>query len=335
MCGRNQITGTNKTDETPLVRKNGWNQPVNGLQVFSWILLVYFAVLFYAVEGIALTRFWWPVAFTIVSVCYVINVTFHVLATTINPADDNSLKWKKSSKPAAKFDRKKHRHVIENSYCHICEANVGDKSKHCSACNKCVSVFDHHCKWLNNCVGEKNYRYFVATIVSAILGSIAMVVISFYVFIKSIPYVSSNGASIIGTEYVWWRTSVAVAVVMLIFIALKIFFLVTAVILFVQLLLFHAMLNYRNITTYEYVMRNEKRKVEKKAKAKESDASSDDGAFCNEPIGIASETQRFQTRRRSLSTTLDSSMTNDMTSSTVRGFPTLSMTSATSFDSFF
>lgn len=37
--------------------------------------------------------------------------------------------------------------------CQICNANIGERTKHCGDCNRCVAVFDHHCKWLNNCIG--------------------------------------------------------------------------------------------------------------------------------------------------------------------------------------
>jgi predicted amidophosphoribosyltransferase len=54
-------------------------------------------------------------------------------------------------------------------YCSICDAEISKNSKHCRACDKCVAGFDHHCRWLNNCVGKKNYRLFVASMLSALL----------------------------------------------------------------------------------------------------------------------------------------------------------------------
>jgi hypothetical protein len=99
-------------------------------------------------------------ALAINGVIFVFHFIIHLLSMSIDPADQNVIEKYKQTKNRIgnSFDRTKHRHVIENQFCYICEVNVGPKSKHCSVCNKCVSDFDHHCKWLNNCVGGKNYR---------------------------------------------------------------------------------------------------------------------------------------------------------------------------------
>ena len=48
-----------------------------------------------------------------------------IWATTIDPGDDNSiLRNKQVDKQRPIFDRSIHPHVIENSYCHICEVSV-------------------------------------------------------------------------------------------------------------------------------------------------------------------------------------------------------------------
>ena len=47
-----------------------------------------------------------------------------LIATSINPADDNSLHRNNDQKPRPVFNRSLHKHVIEQGYCHICEVNV-------------------------------------------------------------------------------------------------------------------------------------------------------------------------------------------------------------------
>ncbi|MCO5614234.1 hypothetical protein L7F22_068514 [Adiantum nelumboides] len=56
----------------------------------------------------------------------------------------------------------------EMLYCSLCKVEISMNSKHCRVCDKCIDGFDHHCRWLNNCVGRKNYKDFVALMVSGI-----------------------------------------------------------------------------------------------------------------------------------------------------------------------
>lgn len=52
----------------------------------------------------------------------VAHAVSHIVASTINPADEAVIQ--KNSKQPAKFDRRKHKHVIENMHCYICEVDV-------------------------------------------------------------------------------------------------------------------------------------------------------------------------------------------------------------------
>lgn len=103
----------------------------------------------------------------------------------INPGEDT-----KSIKRIQPFNTQKHRHVIENQYCNICNIIVSHKAKHCRQCNKCITHFDHHCVWLNNCIGKKNYKYFFISIIFAFIGSLLIFIISLiqfsYSFINNI-----------------------------------------------------------------------------------------------------------------------------------------------------
>lgn len=53
---------------------------------------------------------------------YFIHLVYHFLALTLDPAD--LAVRKKGIFPKHSFDQTKHKHVIENSYCYICETEV-------------------------------------------------------------------------------------------------------------------------------------------------------------------------------------------------------------------
>lgn len=56
------------------------------------------------------------------------------------------------------------------------------ESRHCRLCDKCVAVFDHHCKWLNNCVGQKNYKYFLGSVIGATTLLALQIALGVYLF---------------------------------------------------------------------------------------------------------------------------------------------------------
>lgn len=178
----NPTTNFDNQQQQEFVRYNGWNRPFHYYQLIGWTIYILFGFInfFLLIPNISFTspssssmidNYLLPFLLLFNLFIYLIHFFTHIIASTINPIDDNVLaKYfdhhhqhnnnnNNQLKPK-KFDRNKHAHVIENQFCYICESIVGVKSKHCSLCNKCIENFDHHCKWLNNCVGGKNYRYF-------------------------------------------------------------------------------------------------------------------------------------------------------------------------------
>ncbi|XP_014778078.1 palmitoyltransferase ZDHHC11 [Octopus bimaculoides] len=163
-------------------RLNGWSLPPHPLQFVAWGTFIFLGIFFFTTMVPALVKEVQPYMYCSVGVLFTVHFFINVIATSINPADENVLK-RLQAVPKS-FDRNQHKHVIENQHCHICEVDVCHKSKHCSDCNKCVAEFDHHCIWLNNCVGRRNYKWFFMTVCTALSGILSIFVISLLEFIS-------------------------------------------------------------------------------------------------------------------------------------------------------
>jgi palmitoyltransferase len=58
----------------------------------------------------------------VTGIALVAHAVSHIVASTINPADPAVIQ--KSNKSQGRFDRNRHKHVIENMHCYICEVDV-------------------------------------------------------------------------------------------------------------------------------------------------------------------------------------------------------------------
>lgn len=66
-------------------------------------------------------------------------------------------------------DLKVREESVHTKYCLTCKTYRPPRSSHCKMCDNCVDGCDHHCQWVNNCVGRRNYTFFFAFLVSAVL----------------------------------------------------------------------------------------------------------------------------------------------------------------------
>ncbi|XP_041846582.1 LOW QUALITY PROTEIN: palmitoyltransferase ZDHHC1 [Melanotaenia boesemani] len=248
-------------------RTNGWTWPPHPFQLLAWTLYIYFAVTGLGVFVPLLPAHWIPAGYICTGIMFTCHLCVHVMAVSVDPADRN-VKMKSSRGPLPVFDRSKHAHVIENCHCYLCQVDVGAKSKHCSACNKCVSEFDHHCRWLNNCVGSQNYRFFLHSVVSALLGVCLVLVFAFYVFIEFFldpSKLRTDKHFLVRNETgVWFvflpvaplRSSAAVIPGLA---AVTIALGLLSSVLLCHLLCFHLYLMWNRLSTYEYIVRQRHR----------------------------------------------------------------------------
>ncbi|XP_049572968.1 palmitoyltransferase ZDHHC1 isoform X2 [Syngnathus scovelli] len=144
----------------------------------------------------------------------------------------------------------------------LCVRFRGPKSKHCSACNKCVADFDHHCRWLNNCVGSRNYKLFLCSVVSAVLGVCVLLAVSSYVLIRFFwepddPGVDKHSRAPNRTTTSPFPSPPLSAVPALAAVTGALALL--ACVLLCHLLLFHFYLMWNRLSTYEYIVRQRHR----------------------------------------------------------------------------
>uniref|UniRef100_A0A672TNA7 Palmitoyltransferase n=1 Tax=Strigops habroptila TaxID=2489341 RepID=A0A672TNA7_STRHB len=274
-------------------RRNGWSWPLHLFQVTGWLLCLFFALVGFGILVPLLPRYWLPAAYICPGVCFIYHLVVHLTAVSIDPADAN-VRAKNYLGPLATFSRNQHAHVIENHHCHVCDVNVGAKSKHCGTCNKCVCGFDHHCKWLNNCVGERNYWLFLNSVLSAILGLGLLLLIACYVFVEFFidPMVlrSDQHFDALKNQTDRWFVFLPAAPVETrapaILITTGIFILLSlmTVVLLGHLLIFHIYLMRNKLTTYEYILQHRFRQdAEELDNQQESGSYQEAGIFSGNP----------------------------------------------------
>ncbi|KAL4103073.1 hypothetical protein PRIC1_006810 [Phytophthora ramorum] len=246
------------------MRKNGWEPPFHVLQLATWVVFPAVMALFFA--------FYTPIITTtpsiILSVAYaaacLVTVASVAMCTGTDPSDDCIMR------PSTMADARDSR-PDNRVYCNVCMKYVNNQSRHCRLCDKCVDVFDHHCKWLNNCVGKKNYRFFLGSVVGASVFLAVQIAVGIYLVVElytneddvkahsATSYGCSTqkddvkGLCVDGQYHLSLQALRIIHIVLLAFLSPWLF-------MIGQLALFHFHLCMENITTYDYIVRQRKRK---------------------------------------------------------------------------
>lgn len=255
------------------MRRNGFEKPLNPMQVGTWALLplLLLQFLFFASPILPIAA---SIPCTIVIFACGVTASYYTYWVCITNPIDSRLQRHLNEQEGASGDLHDNNNVdgggvddSDTKFCWVCSIDVHQLSMHCKFCNKCVGTFDHHCHWLNTCIGKANYEYFFKAIgntLSLVIvhGSIlAGLVISFFVQ-YSIAQKGIEGSNlllpILDRSNQWFNANAAifVAIVNLAFVIGD----VVCVILLGQLILFHIKLRKEGITTYAYIVRDGQRK---------------------------------------------------------------------------
>ena len=237
----NQII-TNKNSK--FYKINGFSLPLDIHQVFTWILLLLNIIVFYyyIIEEINNIYPKEIKIFLLIihSFLLIIILIFGFLSTYIDPSDPL---LKKEIMKKNKIQRNKEHYILEISrnfpFCLICCSNIHSTSKHCKKCDKCIKNFDHHCNWLNNCIGKYNYGYFYLLCFVIILYCLINSICGIYLFFKANNKRKKNYKLII--------------------IILGSLINFGVLLNFICLFTYHSYFIFKGITTYEYILRKEKK----------------------------------------------------------------------------
>lgn len=242
------------------MRKNGWKMPFHALQLVTWVVFPVIMALFFAFYTPVLEETASIVASIVYALACVVTTVSVVICTGTDPADDCVLRPSTNGRGD------------DQVYCNVCMKYVHNESRHCRLCDKCVAVFDHHCKWLNNCVGQKNYRYFLGSVIGATVFLAIQIAVGIFVLVScytSSDTMSKRLASSFGcSSGVDENTDLcsdddyhvslnALRVIHIVMLA----FLVPWLFMIGQLTMFHFQLCYEGITTYDYIVQQRKRKM--------------------------------------------------------------------------
>ncbi|CAD8186225.1 unnamed protein product [Paramecium octaurelia] len=235
------------------INKNGCTQLPTFYQLITYLL--YFPNILNCFFLISLLDYS-AIHFTILGILTLMSLISSVKTTLSRPIDKFIIQQYKAQTQGQQFDNVSNK--LE-SFCEICIAYVQENTKHCRNCDRCCQGFDHHCKWINNCVGNLNYKLFIFMITSTLF----LFMYTMIIYISIIVLYQTNYETLLidnelqkfhFTQENDLNVKYILSIIMLVDSTL-------IVILMLQLLLFHIYLIIKGITTYDFIIKSQFKKI--------------------------------------------------------------------------
>ncbi|CAG9333181.1 unnamed protein product [Blepharisma stoltei] len=222
-------------------KKNGFRTPFHALQVASWVIMIFHALIGILCISFLLSTYELVIFLIIYYTSFIIVIAQGIFLTKSDPSINIPFQNVDKSPTAVNF------------MCTICKCYVTETSKHCGSCDRCVDNFDHHCKWLNNCIGKSNYKQFIRLIL--LLEANLVILLIFEILI--IDKWKNKGLDI--DEDI---ENADIFFIILDIILNSIFLLLVG-----YLIIFHIFLKFKKLTTYDWIRQRKKAKKNAKKKA--------------------------------------------------------------------
>ncbi|RLV94261.1 Palmitoyltransferase ERF2 [Spathaspora sp. JA1] len=213
------------------------------ITILTGLVIVIPGVLFWIFEAKHIWRDFHPAIVILFSYLWWLTFMFYFKSTTSDPGIiprnihlPKTLQNNKVTNPPEEYFNTitlpHNKHNVQVKYCASCHIWRPPRTSHCSTCQVCILSHDHHCIYLNNCIGERNYRYFLWFLLTAVLSCIYLLTIT----IIHLTHTNIN------------QSIRKHPVALLLFI-----YSILALIYPFLLLLFHVFLTSQNLTTREYL----------------------------------------------------------------------------------
>ncbi|KAL1062760.1 hypothetical protein V6Z11_D13G101700, partial [Gossypium hirsutum] len=112
---------------------------------------------------------------TICSILTIVVIVNLILVTAIDPGiiprstQQSSVEDTDSSNGSRRKEVTINGVQLKLKYCRICRIFRPPRSCHCAICDNCVEKFDHHCPWIGQCIALRNYRFYLAFLITALV----------------------------------------------------------------------------------------------------------------------------------------------------------------------